>query len=152
MRATDLLFSTLYLGVLLIAFFQISGLNEFGSGVYSEKFYPQLIMSVGIIVGVVETIRVVLTKTLSSDTRFSEIWANAFRARRMVLLGLFVVYLTVMQSVGFLIATGAFCFITILFLSPRITATSVLTAAIVSGCTLILIYVLLVIYLQAFLP
>jgi hypothetical protein len=80
------------------------------------------------------------------------VWAKAFATRRMVLLGLFIAYLVAIKQIGFLVATGVFGFVTIMTLAPRRDLRTIVIAALASSGTLALIYVLLVVYLQAFLP
>lgn len=152
MRTTDLLFSCVYLLALLIAFSQISSLSEFGGGVTSAKFYPQLVLGAGLLVGIIETIRILLAEVQKDDPSFASTWSKTFQAKRMVLLAMFVIYLMAMKPLGFLVATGLFCFVTVVLLSPTRNAKLYVAAALVTTATLVLIYLLLVVYLQAFLP
>lgn len=153
MRMTDLIFSALYLAALIIAFSQVSSLSEMASATYtSAKLYPQLVLGIGILVGVVETARTLIAAQPEGAPDFRAVWADAFRARRMVLLALFVIYLFSIKPVGFLVATFLFCFLTTIILAPMRGLKLCLIAACVALSTVGLIYVLLVIYLQAFLP
>ncbi|WP_306152107.1 tripartite tricarboxylate transporter TctB family protein [Roseovarius sp. MMSF_3281] len=153
MRTTDLLFSALYLGVLLIAFGQMAGLNENSGAVYtSAKLYPTLVLGIGLLVGVIETTRTLLTKLPADAPTFSVVWQHAFGPRRMLLLGLFVVYLLAIKPVGFLVATFVFCFATTAALAPVRGPRLFLIAGVVALSTLAVIYLLLVVYLEAFLP
>ena len=153
MRTTDLIFSGIYLAVLLIAFTQVSALSEIRSAsVTSAKLFPQLVLGLGLLVGVIEAIRTLLQRVPDDAPSFRTIWAHTFRQRRMMLLGLFVIYLFAIKPLGFLVATGLFCFVATFVLAPSRGPTTALIGLCVSLCTLALIYVLLVIYLQAFLP
>lgn len=152
MRATDLLFSAVYIIAFLIAATQLSQLAEMNSATVSAKLFPWLVVGTGLAVGVIETLRTLMTAEPEGAPTLRVIWSSAFARRRMVLLGLFILYLVLIKPVGFLIATAAFIFGTTVILTPRPTVISTITAALVSAGTLGLIYVLLVIYLEAFLP
>ncbi|MCP1200559.1 tripartite tricarboxylate transporter TctB family protein [Notoacmeibacter sp. MSK16QG-6] len=154
MRTIDLIFSGVYLTVLLIAFTQIGDLREISAASFtSAKLFPQLVLGLGLVMGVIETLRTLfLPSPADEGIGFRQTLAMTFRPRRMLLLALFVIYLAAIKPLGFLIATGIFCFATIALLTPRVTPVSLVIAALVSVCTLALIYQLLVVYLQAFLP
>ncbi|MFV0386077.1 tripartite tricarboxylate transporter TctB family protein [Paracoccus sp. (in: a-proteobacteria)] len=153
MRTTDLIFSALYLAALIVAFSQMSSLSEIAAATHtSAKLYPQLVLGIGILVGVIETFRTLATPQPEGAPDLRAVWADAFRRRRMVLLALFIVYLFTIQPAGFLIATFVFCFATTAILAPVRDLRLFLTAAVVALATVGLIHVLLVIYLEAFLP
>lgn len=153
MRTTDILFSAVYLSVMLIGFTQIGNLTEFSaSGITSAKFYPQLVLGLGLLTGVIETGRTLMSNIYAEQPDFASTWRGAFRPRRMVLLALFIVYLLSMKPLGFMVSTAAFCFVTTVLLAPVRNPKLALVAGLVTLGTLALIYLLLVVYLQAFLP
>lgn len=152
MRKTDLLFSAFYMAVLLVAASQISQLSDISDAVVSAKLFPWLVIITGMALGVLEIGRTLLSSPDMNAPGFSIIWAKAFAPRRMVLLALFIAYLYAIELFGFLVATGLFCFITVMTLAPLRSPRTAITAIAVSIGTLTLIYVLLVIYLEAFLP
>lgn len=152
MRTSDLIFSALYITALLIAASQLSKLSEMNAAVVSAKLYPWLMVGTGLAMGVLETLRILVSKEPEGAPSFSVIWHRAFARRRMMLLAAFVIYLAAISFVGFLVATAFFCFGTILLLTPKPRMTTVAVGALTTAGTLGLIYVLLVVYLEAFLP
>ncbi|MBL1437751.1 MAG: tripartite tricarboxylate transporter TctB family protein [Rhodobacteraceae bacterium] len=152
MRATDLFFSAFYIILLAVAGTQLSQLSDINSAEISSKLYPTLVVSIGLIMGVLETVRVLFARGGESLPKLSEVWAPAFNRRRMTLLFLFVVYLIAIKPVGFLVSTGMFCFGTIFILSPQRNLRVAAISIAVSAGILSLIYLLLVVYLEAFLP
>ncbi|TPW30374.1 tripartite tricarboxylate transporter TctB family protein [Pararhizobium mangrovi] len=152
MKTNDLLFSAFYIVVLLIAGTQLSKLSDTNSAMVSSKLFPTLVIGAGLAVGVIETLRTLIAKTPDGAPSFSMVWSKAFAARRMMLLGVFVVYLFTITLVGFLVATSVFCFVAIILLTPKPRPSTFLGAAIVTAGTIGVIYELLVVYLQAFLP
>lgn len=152
MRKNDLIFSGVYMLVMVIAASRLFQLEEMGAAVVSAKLYPWLIIGVGLVMGVVETVRVFLAAQLADDPGLSAIWSRAFTPRRMILLVLFIAYLALIQPLHFLLATGLFCFATAVILAPRRDLKALVIAAAVSLAAIGLIYLLLVVYLKAFLP
>lgn len=152
MRKTDMIFSVIYIIVMAVAGTQLLQLQDMSSSVVSAKLYPWLVIGIGGIVGLLELLRSMIAQRDPEAPSFAEIWNRAFAARRMILLALFVVYLIAIKPVGFLIATATFCVVTILVLSPQRSVAGAGIAVGVSVGTVALIYVLLVVYLQAFLP
>ena len=119
---------------------------------FRSKLYPWLVVGAGLAVGGLETLRTLVSKESGEVSGISVIWHRAFARRRMILLGLFVVYLAAIAFVGFLASTAMFCFCTILVLAPKRSMKAAVVAALTTAGTLGLIYVLLVVYLEAFLP
>jgi hypothetical protein len=152
MRTSDLIFSAFYIVALLIAASQLSKLSDMNTAMVSAKLYPWLVVGGGLAMGVLETLRTFALKEPEGAPSFSVIWHRAFARRRMILLAAFVVYLAAITFVGFLVATTIFCFGTILLLTPKPRMTTVIVSALTTAGTLGLIYVLLVVYLEAFLP
>lgn len=152
MRKTDIILSIAYIAMMAVAATQLFSLEDMSSAVVSAKLYPWLVIGIGGIMGILELLRSILARRDPNDATFAEIWQSAFAPRRMMLLGLFVLYLIAIKPLGFLIATATFCILTIAALSPRRTAGGYAIAATVSAGTVGLIYLLLVVYLQAFLP
>lgn len=152
MRITDLIFSAIYLLVLGIGITQISHLSDTTSTVISSHLFPWLVLGGGLVMGVLETARVVFVGEAPDAPSLRTVWARAFSMRRLTLLALFIVYLFAITSVGFVGATAVFCFATIMVLTPRRSLKEALIAAAISGATIAGIYALLVVYLQAFLP
>lgn len=152
MRKTDLLLSAFYIIALVISATQLSSIGEMNSSTVSAKLWPWLVIGSGLVMGLVETIRTIVARQPADAPTFEDIWAKAFAMRRMLILGLFILYLVLIQPIGFLIVTALFLFGTIVILTPQPNARSVAAAAAVTAGTLGLIYLLLVVYLQAFLP
>ncbi|WP_136067449.1 tripartite tricarboxylate transporter TctB family protein [Modicisalibacter radicis] len=152
MRVNDLLFSLLFILLFVVAATQITQLSEIASATVSARLFPEMVIGGGILMGVIEMIRTLVSRPRNDDPGFRESWKEAFLRRRMYLLGLFTVYLIAITHVGFLVATAVFCFVTILVLAPRIKPASLVIALAVTVGLLGLIYVLLVVYLKAFLP
>lgn len=152
MRASDLAFSALYLIALIIAATQISELAEWDSSVVSSHFYPWLVLGVGLVMGGLETLRTLFLEKAGDGPSFREVWARSFSGRRMLLLGLFVLYLFLIVPLGFMVATAGFCFLTVVLLAPGFSVRSAVIAALLAGGTVGFIYLLLVVYLEAFLP
>ena len=152
MRTSDLIFSFLYIAALLIAATQLFKLSDMNDAVVSAKLYPWLVVGTGLAVGGLETLRTLVSKESGEVSSISVLWHRAFAHRRMILLGLFVVYLAAIAFVGFLVSTAMFCFCTIVVLAPKRSMKTVVVAALTTAGTLGLIYVLLVVYLEAFLP
>lgn len=152
MRKTDLLLSAIYVIALIAAATQLPFSSDLSSTTASAEIFPWLVVGTGLLVGVIETLRTIIAKEPAGAPTFGEIWAKAFAARRMMLLGFFVVYLIVIKPLGFLVATALFLFGTISMLTPQPNLKSYSIAAALTAATLGLIYVLLVVYLQAFLP
>ncbi|MEF2072708.1 tripartite tricarboxylate transporter TctB family protein [Consotaella aegiceratis] len=152
MRKNDLLFSAIYLLVMLVAASRLSRLGDLNSAVVSAKLYPWLVIGTGLLVGVVETGRVIFAARPANDAGFSFMWSRAFASKRVTLLVLFIAYLLLIETLHFTYATAIFCFATIVSLSPRRGLGDVLLAAAISAATVGAVYVLLVVYLQAFLP
>ena len=140
------------MAVLLVAASQLSQLKDNSAAVVSAQLFPWLVVTTGMVIGLLETLRTILSRPDGNAPTFSMVWAKAFATRRMVLLGLFVAYLVAINLIGFLAATGVFGFVTIMTLAPQRDLRTVVIAALASTGTLALIYVLLVVYLQAFLP
>ena len=152
MRTSDLAFSLLYLLALIIAATQISNLAEWGSSSVSSHLYPWLVVGVGLVMGGLETLRTLFLEKASDGPSLREVWAKSFAARRMLLLGLFVLYLFLIVPLGFMVATAGFCFLTVVCLTPKVTAKTGLIAACLAAGTVAFIHLLLVVYLEAFLP
>lgn len=152
MRKNDLLFSAIYMILMLVAGSRLLRLEDMSSAVISAKLYPWLIIGTGLIMGVVETGRALLAPKLANEPGSAGIWSRAFASRRIVLLVLFIAYLVLIPTLHFIYATGLFCFATMVALSPRRNLSTMLLAAGISAVTVGAIYLLLVVYLQAFLP
>lgn len=152
MRTTDLLFSAAYLLIFIVLGSQISHLDSSSSATVSAQLYPWLVIGTGVFVGVIETARTLLASHGGGEPGFSELWNRALAPRRLLLLGLFVIYLAAITSVGFLSATAVFTFVTMIALSPRRDLKTFVVALISTAALVGFIYVLLVVYLQAFLP
>ncbi|MBO0906186.1 tripartite tricarboxylate transporter TctB family protein [Jiella sonneratiae] len=151
MRKTDLIFSAVFILAFLVAASQLFALSDLNSAVVSAKLFPWLVVGLGLLMGVLETGRTLVAGD-PSGVSFAEVWAQAFARRRMLLLVLFVVYLFAIQPVGFLLATGLFCFLTVVLLAPKRSPAVVAAAAALAIGSVAFIYILLVVYLQAFLP
>jgi putative tricarboxylic transport membrane protein len=102
--------------------------------------------------GGLEVLRTVLAGSQPDDPTFSAVWAGALSRRRTLLLVLFVLYLAAITSFGFVASTAAFCFASIVILSPTRSLRGMILAAVIAAAVIGLIYLLLVVYLQAFLP
>ncbi|MEW5423318.1 tripartite tricarboxylate transporter TctB family protein [Amorphus sp. 3PC139-8] len=152
MRTTDLIFSAVYLIALAIAASQISQLSDTTSTVVSSHLFPWVVLGTGLVMGGLETVRTVVAGNPAGAPTFRQVWEHAFKWRRLLLFVLFVVYLLAITTVGFMPATAVFCFATIILLSPKRSLREVILAAVITGATIYLIYLLLVVYLQAFLP
>ena len=152
MRKNDLIFSAVYMLIMLVAASRLFRLEDLGSAVVSAKLYPWLVVGTGLVMGVIETGRVIVASRPASDPGLSAIWSRAFAPRRMILLVLFISYLALIETLHFSVATGLFCFTTIVALSPRWSFGRILSAAAISAATVGAVYLLLVVYLQAFLP
>lgn len=152
MRKTDIMFSVVYIIVMAIAATQLLDLEDMSSAVVSAKLYPWLVIGIGGFVGLLELLRSIFARPDPDAPSFAEIWHSALAPRRMRLLALFIIYLLAIKPIGFLIATAIFCTVTILVLSPKRDVTGAAIAVSVSVGTVGLIYLLLVVYLQAFLP
>jgi hypothetical protein len=152
MRTTDLAFAGLYLLVLAIAASQISHLSDTSSTIVSTKLYPWVVLGTGLLMGGLEALRTVLAGSQPDDPTFGAVWAGAFSRRRTLLLVLFVLYLAAITSFGFIASTAVFCFASIVILSPARSLRETIMAAVIAAAVIGLIYVLLVVYLQAFLP
>lgn len=152
MRTTDLIFTALYIVAFLVCATQLFSLQEMSSSVVSAKLFPWGVIIIGIAMGLIEGLRTILAPEPENTPTFREIWQHAFTPRRMTLLGLFIAYLISIKIVGFLVATAVFCAGTILILSPQRNLSVAALAVAIAGGTLGLIYLLLVVYLEAFLP
>lgn len=152
MRITDLAFAGIYLLVLAIAATQISELSNASAEVVSSHLYPWVVIGVGLTMGGLETLRTAAAGNQSGDPSFTEVWSGAFSSRRTRLLLLFVLYLGVISVFGFVASTAAFSFAVIMILSPTRTWRGAAIAAAISAGVIALIYLLLVVYLQSFLP
>ena len=152
MRATDLAFAVVYLLVLAIAASQISHLSDTSSTVVSSKLYPWVVVAAGLLMGGLEAVRTAFAGNQPDDPTFGEVWAGAFSRRRTLLLFLFILYLAGISSLGFIASTAIFCFVSIMVLSPVRSVRGGIIAAVIAAAVIGLIYVLLVVYLQAFLP
>ncbi|SKA38021.1 tripartite tricarboxylate transporter TctB family protein [Consotaella salsifontis] len=152
MRKTDLIFSAVFILCFVVAASQLFKLEDMNSAVVSAKLFPWLVVGLGLVVGVLETIRTLLSASDDKRRSLRAISAVAFAPRRMMLLALFVAYLFAIQPIGFLLATAIFCVATIVLLAPRRSFGTVAVACAIAVGTSSFIYVLLVVYLQAFLP
>lgn len=152
MRTSDLAFSLLYLLALIIAATQIGMLAEWGSSTVSSHLYPWLVVGAGLVMGGLETLRTLFLEKASDGPSLREVWAKSFAARRMLLLGLFVLYLFLIVPLGFMVATAGFCFLTVICLTPKVNVKTGVIAACLAAGTVAFIHLLLVVYLEAFLP
>lgn len=152
MRKNDLLFSAIYMILMLVAASRLFRLEDMSSAVISAKLYPWLIIGTGLVMGAVETGRAIFAPKLANEPSLAQIWSRAFASRRIVLLVLFIAYLALIPTLHFIYATGLFCFTAMVALSPRRNPSAMLLAAGISIVTIGAIYLLLVVYLQAFLP
>lgn len=154
MRANDIFFCVLYLVVLGLAGEQIADLVDANSAVISSELYPTLIIGTGAAIGLFELARTIIAPPIKDGQGFFQYWAPAVAPGRLLLLFLFIAYLALIQLIGFLVATTVFCIGCMILLTPRRNRSlmAYVTALIVSAVLVGFIYLILVVYLQAFLP
>jgi hypothetical protein len=152
MRITDIAFAGIYLLVLAVAATQISELSNASAEVVSSHLYPWVVIGTGLAMGGLETLRTAVAGSQAGDPSFTKVWEAAFASRRTQLLLLFILYLAAISFVGFVASTSVFSFVAIMILSPTRTWRGAAIAVAVTAGVIALIYFLLVVYLQSFLP
>ncbi len=152
MRSLQFFFLAIYALVMAIVGLEIQSMTDTSADMVSVKLFPTFVFVVGCAFGALELFRLIRAKGSSGEESLPALLAKAFSTRRSGLLILFVAYLLTIGTIGFLVASFAFTFLTILFLAPEKNLRTVLIATAIAVITNLAIYGLLVVYLEAFLP
>ena len=149
MRLTDRLFSLFFMLFLLAMGYQTSLFKDLPYETYSSKLFPYLIIGFCLVLVVILFLSSFSGK--KETVSAAEIWGRFVSKRRMALLAAIVIYLVLMNIIGFVTSTVLFLMVTILGLSdkpkkdwPKAVA---ITVCVVGGVVLLVEH-----FLQAFLP
>ena len=149
MRLTDRIFSVFFLIVLGALGYQTSKFEDLPYEAYSSKMFPYLVIGFCLILIVTLFVSSFLTKQNLPSAK--EVWGKFAGRRRMALLFAIIVYLVLMNIIGFVISTILFLMITILGLSDKpkkdLPKAVAITFCVVGGVVLLVEH-----FLQAFLP
>jgi|GEM_PF-4317954 len=125
-----------------------SQLEELAYQVLSNKLFPYvtfafvILLSLGLLVSTFVTPELVLP---------ADYWRRIVSRRRLIMLGLFCVYLVVMPWIGFLTTSAIFMLATVAALSPNLRKDLPIAVTLTAGI-IGLIYLVFVHWLQVFLP
>lgn len=149
MRLTDRLFSVFFLLFLGVMGYQTSQFKDLPYETYSSKLFPYLIIGFCLILVCVLFVTSFTGKKDGASA--AEIWGRFASRRRMVFLAAIVLYLVLMNVIGFVTSTVLFLMGSILGLSGKpkqvFTRAVAITVCVVGGVVLLVEH-----FLQAFLP
>jgi hypothetical protein len=150
MKNTDRITAVILMGLAVFLLWETQKIEVLRYQLHSSRMFPQMVLIFILILASLLLFQTFFSREAGPAAQGAD-WSRLVRPRRIFLLVLLIIYLSLISSLGFLTSTAGFLLIGIIGLSPH-PRKDLWPAVGVTAGVLGLVYLLFVYWLQVFLP